>query len=203
MFRRRPRRAAALTIGAAVAVVLGGCAATPASPSASTAAGSSSACVANPKIYTDRAAAAVSTGPMPAALADALDRATQAAISTTQQPGSPASTGAPGTIAAVRTPDGTWMKAYGTADTSSGLPMTSDLHHRIASVTKSFTATLVMQLVAEGKLSLGHHVSAYVANVPRGNQITVADLILMRSGIADYFDTFLPTWIHPAGSRLK
>ena len=60
-----------------------------------------------------------------------------------------------------------------------------------------------MQLVAEGKLSLGHHVSAYVANVPRGNQITVADLILMRSGIADYFDTFLPTWIHPAGSRLK
>ena len=191
----RPRPASVITM-AVVALAFGACtAATPLSPSAPTGTGYSSACVASPKTYTDRAAAAPLTGAMPASLAGALDRAAVAAIASTQQPGSTASTQAPGTIVAVRSPDGTWVKAYGMADTAGKTPMTADLHHRIASVTKSFTATAVMQLIAEGKLSLGDHVSAYVSDVPRGDQITLGDLIVMRSGIADYFDSFLPTWI--------
>ncbi len=73
--------------------------------------------------------------------------------------------------------------------------MTTALHHRIGSVTKTFTATLILQLASEGKLSLTDHVSSYVLDVPRGDQITIDNLITMRSGIADYFDAFLPTWI--------
>ncbi len=119
---------------------------------------------------------------MPAGRADALDRAAVAAISSTQHEGSAASTQAAGTIVAVRSPQGTWVEAYGLADTAAKTPMTEDLHLRIGSATKSFTATVVMQLVGEGKLSLADHVSTYVPDVPRGDRITRATSSLCAAG---------------------
>ena len=62
--------------------------------------------------------------------------------------------GAPGVVAAVQTPEYTWIRALGVADTTSKAPMTPDVHHRIGSVTKTFTGTLLLQAEAEGLLSL-------------------------------------------------
>src|SRR5215218_4351605 len=53
--------------------------------------------------------------------------------------------GAPGAIVAVRTPESTWVSARGVADLSSGEPMKPEMYHRIGSVTKTFTATLLLQ----------------------------------------------------------
>ena len=82
---------------------------------------------------------------------------------------------------------GTVLRAYGTADTA-GAPVTPDLHYRIASVTKTFTADAVLRLVDEGKVALTDPISRYVADIPNGDAITVRDLLGMRSGAYDFAD---------------
>ena len=56
----------------------------------------------------------------------------------------------PGAIMAVRTPQGaTWIGASGFANREDGTPMTPDTYSRIGSVTKTYTATVILQLVDE------------------------------------------------------
>ena len=61
---------------------------------------------------------------------------------------------APGVVAAVQTPEYTWVRALGVADLTSEEPMTTDVYHRIGSVTKPFTISLLLQAEADGLLSL-------------------------------------------------
>jgi D-alanyl-D-alanine carboxypeptidase len=61
---------------------------------------------------------------------------------------------APGVVAAVQTPHYTWVRAMGVADRASGKPMTPEMHHRTGTVTKTFTATLLLQAAGDGLLSL-------------------------------------------------
>jgi D-alanyl-D-alanine carboxypeptidase len=65
------------------------------------------------------------------------------------------------------------------------LPATSD-HYRIGSITKTMTATVILQLAQEGKLSLDDPISKYRPEVPNGDTITIAQLLDMRSGLAGY-----------------
>ena len=65
-----------------------------------------------------------------------------------------AESGAPGVVAAVQTPDYTWIETRGVADRTSEEPMTPDVHQRIASVNKTFTVSLLLQAEADGLLSL-------------------------------------------------
>jgi D-alanyl-D-alanine carboxypeptidase len=94
--------------------------------------------------------------------------------------------GAPGAIAAVRTPEGTWVGSLGVADKASGKPMQADMHHRIGSVTKTFTATLLLRAAADGRLSLDDTIGQYVEGIPNGDEITLRQMADMSSGIADY-----------------
>jgi D-alanyl-D-alanine carboxypeptidase len=96
--------------------------------------------------------------------------------------------GAPGAIVAVRTPEGTWVSTRGVADLSSGKPMRADMHHRIGSVTKPFTTTLLLQAEAEGLLSLDDTIDQYIKGVPNGGEITLRQMADMASGIANYTD---------------
>ena len=93
---------------------------------------------------------------------------------------------APGVVAAVQTPDYTWVRALGVADRASKEPMTPEMHHRIGSVTKTFTATLLLQAQAEGLLSLDDTIDQYVKGVPNGDKITLRQMANMTSGIASY-----------------
>ena len=91
-----------------------------------------------------------------------------------------------GTVVAIVDPErGTILKAYGTADTA-GAPLTPDLHYRIGSVTKTFTADAILRLVDHGKLALTDPISKYVDDLPYGDQITIQDLLAMRSGMYDF-----------------
>ena len=60
---------------------------------------------------------------------------------------------------------------------------------RIGSATKSMVGTVLLQLVQEGKISLSDPVSKYISGVPNGNQITIAQLMEMRSGLSNYTAT--------------
>jgi D-alanyl-D-alanine carboxypeptidase len=82
----------------------------------------------------------------------------------------------------------TFLRSYGLADTSSGRELTPADHFRIASITKTFVATAVLQLVEEGKLKLDDVLETYVPDVPNGNAITIRQLLGMRSGVFNYID---------------
>ena len=64
------------------------------------------------------------------------------------------------------------------------MPLSTDMQFKIASQTKAFTANLVLQLVGEGKVSLDDHISKWVAGVPNGDQITIRQLLNMKSGLS-------------------
>lgn len=74
-------------------------------------------------------------------------------------------------------------QAYGYANLAARKPLTPDTPMYIASVSKSITATAVMQLVQNGKVSLDAPVSTYVPNFANGKRITVRQLLDQRSGI--------------------
>ena len=93
---------------------------------------------------------------------------------------------APGVVAAVQTPQYTWVRALGVADRASGEPMTPEVHHRIGSVTKTFTATLLLKAADKGLLSLDDTIDQYVKGVPNGDEITLRQMSDMTSGIASY-----------------
>jgi D-alanyl-D-alanine carboxypeptidase len=94
--------------------------------------------------------------------------------------------GAPGVVAAVQTPEDTWVGTLGVADLASEEPMTPDVHHRIGSVTKTFTISLLLQAADEGLLSLDDTIEQYVDGVPNGDEITLRQMANMTSGIASY-----------------
>ncbi len=86
---------------------------------------------------------------------------------------------------------GSWEGAFGNA-TRGGPPARTGDHLRIGSITKSFTATVVLDLVAEGKLSLEGTVEdfdpALAGEFPPLARVTIAQLLGMRSGIPDYLN---------------
>jgi D-alanyl-D-alanine carboxypeptidase len=65
----------------------------------------------------------------------------------------------------------------------------ADRRFRVGSVTKTFTAAVVLQLVDEGALSLDDTLEDHLPGVvPRGEEITIRQLLLHRSGLANFTD---------------
>lgn len=81
-----------------------------------------------------------------------------------------------------------WIYAAGVSNKETNAPMDVNHTFRIASNTKMFTGTVLLQLVGEGKVSLNDKVSKYLPQYPATNTITVAMLANMTSGLFDYFD---------------
>lgn len=101
--------------------------------------------------------------------------------------------GLPGVMVGVWSADGDFVSAAGFADKDTKSPMTTDLNHRIGSVTKTFTVTALLRLIDEGKASLDDPISDYVDGVKDGDRITLRHLAGMTSGIADYSQN--PEWV--------
>ncbi|GGR51436.1 D-alanyl-D-alanine carboxypeptidase [Actinoplanes ianthinogenes] len=124
------------------------------------------------------AAAGVAHGaerpPPPAGLAAALDRAVAA--------------GNPAVLAYARQGTRQWRLAAGIADRATGRPARPGDHWRIFSNTKSFVSVVLLQLVAEDRLSLDDSVERWLPGVVRGNgndgrTITVRQLLNHTSGL--------------------
>jgi D-alanyl-D-alanine carboxypeptidase len=83
---------------------------------------------------------------------------------------------------------GRLVKAFGFRELAPRNPPLLSLHDhfRIASITKSFTATAVLRLAERHKLALTDHLARYIRGIPRGHQVTIAELLDMTSGIYDY-----------------
>jgi D-alanyl-D-alanine carboxypeptidase len=91
-----------------------------------------------------------------------------------------------GAVVYVKSPNGNWSESFGSAQRGTSTPIPTDANFRVGSVTKTWTATVILQLVQEGKLSLSDTVGKYIPNVPNGNTITIEQLLGMRSGLFNY-----------------
>jgi D-alanyl-D-alanine carboxypeptidase len=92
----------------------------------------------------------------------------------------------PGVMVGVRVGNRTWKATRGVSDTTTKTPATTRLYSRVGSVTKTFTGTLILQLVDQGKLSLDDTIDKWFPDVPLADQITVRMLGDMSSGIDSY-----------------
>jgi D-alanyl-D-alanine carboxypeptidase len=102
-------------------------------------------------------------------------------------------TGVPGVLAEVRTGDRQLRGTSGVANLDSRKPVNDDGFFRIGSNTKTFLSVVVLQLVAEHRLSLDDTVGHWLPGVVHGNgndggKITVRELLRHTSGLHDYTD---------------
>jgi D-alanyl-D-alanine carboxypeptidase len=168
------------------ALVLVGCttgpAAEPPDPTASVPS-STGACVADP--------AAVSRAALPESAMQTLEGDTAVALHEAVETALE-QTSASGAVVGIRSPEGTWVEAFGDADAATSTAMTTDIYQRIGSITKTFTGTLVLQLAQEGLLSLDDPISMYLDGIPNGDTVTLRLMISMTSGLASY--TLDPGW---------
>jgi D-alanyl-D-alanine carboxypeptidase len=97
-----------------------------------------------------------------------------------------AESGYPGLVAGIWVPGrGSFVSATGLAVRRPRQALRVRDTFRIGSITKTFTATLILQLVQEGKLRLGDRLDRFVKGIPAGRQVTIRQLLNHTSGIPD------------------
>ncbi|MFE5869469.1 serine hydrolase domain-containing protein [Streptomyces roseifaciens] len=99
--------------------------------------------------------------------------------------------GVPGALARVRDAHGTWNGSAGVADLRTERPRLAGDRFRAGSIGKPFTATVLLQLEAEHRLTLDDTVEKWLPGMVRGNgndgrRITLRHLLQQTSGLFDY-----------------
>jgi D-alanyl-D-alanine carboxypeptidase len=126
-------------------------------------------------------------GDLPAELQDQLQSALDQVMAEYDVPGAAAGVWIPG--------EGSWTTAAGLADVEGDVAATTEMVWPIRSITKSYTVTILLQLVDEGALSLDDTIDQYLDGITDGDQITLLELANMSSGNADYVnEEFLVDW---------
>ena len=131
--------------------------------------------------------------PFPPAKRAAIDAALEKSFAATKAPGVVVGIWVPG--------EGSYVATRGVSDTKTRQPMRVDDHFRIGSITKTFTATLLLILADEEKLGLDDPVSKYVAWVPNGDKIKLRMLADMTAGLHSYTED--DAWVKTAFSDFK
>ncbi|MFG2458043.1 serine hydrolase domain-containing protein [Streptomyces sp. NPDC048523] len=109
--------------------------------------------------------------------------------------------GVPGVTLTAKDGRSTWSTTAGVGNLRTHAPRSADDRYRVGSITKTFVSTVLLQLEAEGRLSLDDTVEKWLPGVVRGNghdgsRITVRQLLNHTSGIFDYTadETFARTY---------
>ncbi|MEU6673900.1 serine hydrolase domain-containing protein [Streptomyces sp. NPDC046925] len=105
--------------------------------------------------------------------------------------------GAPGALAEVRDRHRRTVLTSGVANVENRAPVHRDSRFRIGSMTKTFTATMVLQLVGERRVDLDAPVERYLPGVVRGHgndgrKVTVRQLLQHTSGLPDFLAYLKP-----------
>ncbi len=94
-----------------------------------------------------------------------------------------------------------YKKPFGFSYIKDGIliPSNDSTKYRIGSITKIFTATMIFQLIDEGKLSLSSPLSKFFPKIPNAEKITLSNLLYHRSGIHNFTDDkeYLDYMVHP------
>ena len=79
-----------------------------------------------------------------------------------------------------------YRKGFGYADIKNKIPVTPDTKFRIGSVTKQFTAAAILKLQENNLLSVNDKLSKFIPDFPRGDEVTIHQLLTHTSGIHSY-----------------
>ena len=84
-----------------------------------------------------------------------------------------------------------YAHAYGNARAASAaspaVPATPEMRYSIGSISKQFTATAILLLQEQGKLSIDDPVGKYIPGLTRGNEVTIREILSHTSGYQDYW----------------
>ena len=114
-----------------------------------------------------------------AAFRDRVDRAAAEILASTGTPSA--------SIAIVRDGRIVYLKAYGDAKLSPKVPARAEMRYSIGSISKQLTATGILMLAEEGKLSLDDPVSRFAPDLTRAGEVRVRQLLSHTSGYQDYW----------------
>ena len=93
-----------------------------------------------------------------------------------------------GTLSIFKNNKEIYSRSTGYSDIENNIKSNSNTKYRIASISKTFTSVLIMQLIEEGKLTLDTKLSTFKPQVKLAEQITIEQLLSHRSGIYNYTD---------------
>ncbi|MFI6642554.1 serine hydrolase domain-containing protein [Streptomyces sp. NPDC050504] len=149
------------------------------------------------RLWSSAAVLALAASSLPSVAAAALPRSSGTAWSVQRDADALRDTGVTGVAVRLETPRGTVTARSGTGDPVTGRPVPKDGYLRLGSTTKTFVATVVMQLVGEKRLSLDRTVEEVLPGVVSGaghdgRTITVRDLLQHTSGLPDYIADVFP-----------
>src|SRR4051794_22889670 len=82
----------------------------------------------------------------------------------------------PGFSISIAGPKGDYTNAFGVSNTATDAALKLSDHVRIASITKTFTATAALRQIEQGNLALSDKLSQYIEGVPNGNRITIRQM---------------------------
>jgi len=117
--------------------------------------------------------------PISAVLREKIDAITKQALTGTGVPSASIAIAQAGAI--------TYLQAYGDGRIEPHTPALPSMRYSIGSISKQFTATAVLLLAEQGRLSLDDPVSRFVPNLTRGNEVTIRELLSHTSGYQDYW----------------
>ncbi len=92
-----------------------------------------------------------------------------------------------------------YTHAYGSAHLQPPIPATPEMRYSIGSISKQFTATAILLLQEQGKLSIDDPVGKYLPGLTRGDEVTIRQILSHTSGYQDYWpeDYVMTTMLHP------
>ena len=113
-------------------------------------------------------------------------------------------TGAPSaSIAVVRDGRIAYLHAYGLATIQPAVPARPEMRYSVGSISKQFTATAILLLAEEHKLSLDDPIGKWLPDLTRANEVTIRQVLSMTSGYQDFWpqDYVMPGMLLPATPR--
>jgi D-alanyl-D-alanine carboxypeptidase len=108
--------------------------------------------------------------------------------------------GAPSvSIAVVKDGELVFAKAFGMANIAENRAADVNTRYAVGSISKQFTATAILLLAEQGKLSLDDKVSKYFPDLTRASEVSIRQLLSHTSGYEDYApqDYIIPEWTRP------
>ena len=126
---------------------------------------------------------------------DAIDKLANETLTKTGVPSA--------SIAVVKDGQVVYAKAYGDARLEPRTPATPEMRYSIGSISKQFTATAILLLQEQGKLSLDDKVSKFIPDLTRANEVTIRQLLSHTSGYQDYWpqDYVMPMMLEPVKAQ--
>ena len=146
-------------------------------------------------VMTAVAGAQLTVNTLPPDLAQKIDAVAEQALATTGVPSA--------SVAIVRDGSIVYTKAYGAAHLNPDVAAEPHMRYSIGSISKQFTATAMLMLQQEGKLSVDDPVGKYLPELTEANEVTIREVLSHTSGYEDYWpeDYLMPPMSQPTTAQ--